>query len=176
MSTNEAQWLESRRNNTIDPLRQFLGRLNIAEFDASSYIDKHRNNVSALPNVAIAISGGGYRALLTGAGAISAFDSRSPNATDSGHLGGLLQASTYLAGLSGGGWLVGSLFVNNFTTIGALQADTSGSLWDFSRSIFAGPQKKGVSIIDSLSYYGDIEKAVSAKSSAGFNTSITDYW
>lgn len=158
-------------------MRQFLARMNITDFDALSYIERYRNNASALPNVAIAVSGGGYRALFNGGGAISAFDSRTPNSTSSGHLGGLLQLSTYLSGLSGGGWLVGTLFTNNFTTIRALQeGSSSGSYWDFSRSIFKGPDRKGLSLINTVDYFNDIQKAVLSKADAGFNTSITDYW
>ena len=175
LSADETRWLDLRRNNTIDPLRQFLGRMNITDFDASAYIQANRNNASALPNVGIAFSGGGYRALMNGAGAMAAFDDRTPNATNTGQLGGLLQASNYVAGLSGGSWLVGSIFINNFTTIGALQA-SAGSLWNFDRSIFDGPAKKGISLLNTAEYYGQIADAVTSKSLANFNTSITDYW
>lgn len=92
-------------------MKDLLGRLNITGFDASSYISDHAKNISALPNIAIALSGGGYRALLNGAGALKAFDNREENGTAPGHLGGLLQSSTYVAGLSGGSWLTGSIFV-----------------------------------------------------------------
>ena len=94
-------------------MRDLLGRINIAGFDAGAYITNNAQNVTALPNIAIAFSGGGYRAMLNGAGALQAFDSREADSTTPGHLGGLLQASTYVAGLSGGSWLVGSIFVSN---------------------------------------------------------------
>ena len=94
-------------------MRDLLGRLNITGFDASAYITNNAQNTSALPNIAIAFSGGGYRAMLNGAGALQAFDGREAEGTVPGHLGGLLQASTYVAGLSGGSWLVGSIFVRN---------------------------------------------------------------
>ena len=113
LSGNETSWLKSRRSQTIDPLRDLLGRLNISGFDAEAYITNNAENTTAIPNVAIAFSGGGYRAMLNGAGALKAFDSREANGTSSGHLGGLLQASTYVAGLSGGSWLVGSIFVSD---------------------------------------------------------------
>lgn len=160
-----------RRNYTVEPLRRFLSRVNIPDFDASEYIQSHSDDVSALPNVAIAASGGGYRALLNGGGAIAAFDDRTPNATSPGHLGGLLQLSTYLSGLSGGGWLVGSLYVNNFTTIQALQAGDLGRVWDLENAIY-----QGLSTLNTIQYYRDVSAAVSDKVEAGFNTSITDYW
>lgn len=47
-------------------MRDLLGRINISGFDADAYISDHAQNFSALPNIAIAVSGGGYRALLNG--------------------------------------------------------------------------------------------------------------
>lgn len=175
LSPNETSWLELRRNNTITPMRDLLGRLNITGFDAASYITRNAKNATALPNVAVAVSGGGYRALMTGAGAIQAFDSREDNSTAAGHLGGLLQASTYLAGLSGGSWLVGSIYVNNFTTVSTLQGNTT-STWEFQNSIFSGPAQSGIQLLNTADYFSNIEKAVSNKNSAGFPTSVTDYW
>lgn len=93
-------------------MRDLLERMNITGFDAGAYITKNSQNTTALPNIAIAFSGGGYRAMLNGAGALQAFDNREADSTTPGHLGGLLQASTYVAGLSGGSWLVGSIFVS----------------------------------------------------------------
>ena len=113
LSSNETSWLKSRRTQTVDPMRDLLGRLNISDFDARAYITNNAKNTTAMPNVAIAFSGGGYRAMLNGAGALLAFDDREANGTTAGHLGGLLQASTYVAGLSGGSWLVGSIFVSS---------------------------------------------------------------
>jgi len=141
LSPEEQQWLNLRRRNTVDPMRQLLARLNITGFDASAYISRHSNNISALPNIGIAASGGGYRALQNGAGALAAFDSRTPNSTNTGQLGGLLQSATYLAGLSGGGWLVGSIMTNNFSSVQDLMTSTpdrSGGLWQFGRSILQG--------------------------------------
>lgn len=176
LSDNETSWLEMRRNNTINPMRDLLGRLNISGFDAESYITNNAKNASALPSIAIAVSGGGYRACLTGGGAIQAFDSREVNSTAIGHLGGLLQSATYLAGLSGGGWLVGSIFVNNFTTITGLLDNNASPVWEFGNSIFEGPATGSIQILDSAEYYTGIEHEVSAKGDAGFNTSVTDYW
>ena len=155
-----------------------LNRANITGFDAGSYITSHSKNASALPNIAVAVSGGGYRALLNGAGAIAALDSRVENSTSSGHLGGLLQSSTYLAGLSGGGWLVGSLYANNFSTVTALRDNSanSSSLWEFQNSIFTGPDTGGIQTLDSVHYYDNIYEAVKGKGDAGYDTSITDYW
>ena len=176
LSRNETAWLEKRRNNTITPMKALLARLNITNFDASSYIQNHSKNASALPNIGIAVSGGGWRALLNGAGAIEAFDSRTPKSTTAGHLGGLLQSSNYLAGLSGGSWLVGSIFMNNFSTVTALRDDTSGSVWEFGNSVLQGPDHGGIQLLDTAQYYTTLVNEVDGKSHAGFETTITDIW
>jgi lysophospholipase len=154
-----------------------LTRANISGFDASSYINSVRNNASRLPNIAIAASGGGYRAMLNGAGFLAAADSRTPNSTLTGHIGGLLQSTTYLAGLSGGNWLVGSLFANNFSSVVSLRDGSPNSnIWRLDRSIIKGPDSNGISILNTATYLRDIYDAVKAKHDAGFNTSVTDYW
>ena len=119
-------------------MEDLRGRVNITGFDVKTYFSNHAKNISNLPNIAIAASGGGYRAFLNGGGAIQAFDSQEVNSTLPGHLGGLLQSTTYLAGLSGGGWLVGSIYVNNFT-ISRLLNENASSVWEFENSIFEGP-------------------------------------
>lgn len=63
------------------------------------------------PTIAIAISGGGLRSMLTGAGVLSAYDIASPEAED--ELGGILQTSSYIAGISGGLWIVMNNLLNN---------------------------------------------------------------
>ncbi|UKZ78137.1 hypothetical protein TrVFT333_005871 [Trichoderma virens FT-333] len=123
-------------------MKDVLSRANISDLDTGRYIDNLTNVGTGLPRIAIAISGGGYRALMNGAGALAAFDNRSTNATETGHLGGLLQSATYLSGLSGGSWLVGSLYVQNFTSVESIIFSTSGflsTLWQFENSIFDGP-------------------------------------
>lgn len=71
------------------------------------------------PNVGIAVSGGGFRAALYGAGTFSAFDGRNDSAVQAG-TGGVWQLATYMTGLSGGSWFVGSLAINNAPSIQAL--------------------------------------------------------
>ncbi|KAK1579232.1 lysophospholipase [Colletotrichum navitas] len=171
LSPNETAWLTSRRSAIVQPLRDFLTRANIPDFDAGAYIDGLRP--SQLPNIAIAISGGGYRALMNGAGFLAAADSRTPSSTSAGGIGGLLQSATYLAGLSGGGWLVGSLFFNNFSSVVDLQQ--SSTVWQFEHSIFTGPKDPGLSIINTAKYWKDIISQVYSKDK-GFEVSITDYW
>lgn len=174
ISPNETEWLESRRKEVTSPLREFLGRLDIAGFDASAYMDLASMNSTNIPNIGIAVSGGGYRAMLNGAGVLKAFDSRTDNSTAKGQLGGLLQSATYLSALSGGGWLVGSVFVNNFTTITDLQA--SDRTWDLRNNILEGPDVKHFQLLSTAGYWSDLVDTVHSKKHAGYDTSITDYW
>ncbi|CAL5873637.1 uncharacterized protein PFLUO_LOCUS7919 [Penicillium psychrofluorescens] len=176
LSANETSWLETRRGKTLSAMKDFFGHVQVGSFDVGSYLDKISGNSSNLPNIGIAVSGGGYRAMLNGAGAIKAFDSRTENATTSGHLGGLLQSATYVSGLSGGSWLVGSIFINNFTTISDLQTGQAGAVWQLGNSVFEGPDSGSIQLLDTAGYFKDLADAVEAKKHAGFDTSITDVW
>jgi lysophospholipase len=151
--------------------------MNISNFDATSYMNSIRNNVSALPNIGLAVSGGGYRALMNGAGFLAAADNRTNNATNRGQIGGLLQSATYVAGLSGGGWLVGSIYTNNFSSVQDLRDGSKGSsVWQFGNSIFEGPASDGIQILSTANYFSTIQDEVASKEDNGYNTSITDYW
>ena len=161
-------------------MRDFLVRANIAGFDAGAYIDRHRNNASSLPNIAISFSGGGYRALLNGAGALSAMDGRTPGAKNSGHLGGLLQSSTYVSALSGGGWLIGSIYANNFTTVQSIvDQGSKSSIWQFQNGLLKGPPTGGVKILSTADYFNNLVNTVRSKSDSragAFSSSLTDFY
>lgn len=171
LNPSERDWLTKRRAATVQPMKDFMSRANIDGFDADSYLSTQANDVANLPNIAIAVSGGGYRALMNGAGVLNGMDNRASGTTDTGGLGGLLQSATYLAGLSGGGWLVGSLFANNFTSVSDILNNTS--VWQFEDSIFTGP---GEGVVKTVEYWTDVYDQVSDKKDAGFQTSVTDYW
>ncbi|GIC90248.1 lysophospholipase Plb2 [Aspergillus udagawae] len=174
LSTAETSWLKARRNNTRDALRAFLSRVDLGSFNGSAYVDKHSANASTLPNIGIAVSGGGYRALMNGGGALQAFDNRTTNSTLKGQVGGILQSATYLSGLSGGSWLVGSIYMNNFSDVSSLR--DNGSVWQFQDSIFSGPTQSTEWGISTAKYYSQLLSAVGGKSDAGYEVSITDYW
>lgn len=165
LSKNESDWVSARHNVTDPILIDFLDRMNMTDFDASSFL----SNVSL--SIGLAFSGGGYRAMLCGAGQLSALDNRTVNATNTGHLGGLLQASTYLAGLSGGNWMVNSIVLNNFTTVQDLQGDKD--VWDLTSSIY---NPGGINIIHTASYYDKLVDDIDDKRDAGYNVSLTDIW
>ena len=122
-------------------LMDVLERVGIMGLDVRAYLQSLVDGGLILPRIGIAVSGGGYRALMNGAGAISAFDNRTANSTAPGQLGGVLQAATYLSGLSGGSWLVGSIYTQNFTTVDSIIHANEGflsELWQFNETIFEG--------------------------------------
>ncbi|EXL67312.1 phospholipase A2 [Fusarium oxysporum f. sp. conglutinans race 2 54008] len=98
LSTEETSWLELRDNSTFPALEEFLTRANLGGIDIETYLNGIVTNGTRLPRIGIAISGGGYRAMINGAGAIAAFDNRTTGSTSKGQLGGILQATTYLSG------------------------------------------------------------------------------
>uniref|UniRef100_A0A060TBV8 Lysophospholipase n=1 Tax=Blastobotrys adeninivorans TaxID=409370 RepID=A0A060TBV8_BLAAD len=167
LNSDEADWVAERRKKTLPELKEFLKRANMTDFDMNSFFSNSSNPV----NIALAFSGGGYRAMLSGAGMLAGTDKRTTNATNAGHLGGLLQSSTYLVGLSGGNWLVGSVVLNNFTSVQSLQG--SKDIWDLEHSLVA---PGGINIFKDASYWDGLKDDINAKQDAGYNTSITDIW
>ncbi|CAN6601461.1 lysophospholipase 3 [Trichomonascus vanleenenianus] len=165
ISDSEKSWVQSRQQVIKPALLDFFNRANLTDFDVNTFFS---NTTS---NIALAFSGGGYRAMLCGAGQFAALDNRTINSTNSGHLGGLVQASTYFAGLSGGNWFLNSIVLNNFTSVQALQG--SKDLWDLEHSIV---NPGGADIFSTAKYWDDIKDDVESKEDAGFNTSITDIW
>lgn len=59
VSSSERDWLHNLRSNTADALVDFFRHIDMHGFHAVGYIQKHKSNSSALPNVAIAVSGVG---------------------------------------------------------------------------------------------------------------------
>ncbi|RCI10829.1 hypothetical protein L249_5243 [Ophiocordyceps polyrhachis-furcata BCC 54312] len=200
ISPQEREWLSRRRTQTAPQIRRLLRRIDIPGFDSDGYLRRHRS----LPTIGIAVSGGGYRAMLVGAGALNAWDGRAQGSTRRGGLGGLLQSTTYLSGLSGGGWLVGSLYANNFTSVEQL-VDT----WRLETNLvgYTKTMKPFVANLAACEFVAlphlfqdnimakqknsqlfslasprikqllkEIIAAVQQKRRAGFKTSLADYW
>ncbi|KAM9923832.1 hypothetical protein OXX59_004936 [Metschnikowia pulcherrima] len=126
ISMQEAAWLRLRHVKTDAAIRRYLNRTGVeytaARFDA-------QNNSRPI-NIALAFSGGGLRAMLTGAGELAALDSRSARADEDG-LGGVLQSSSYITGLSGGSWLLSSLVYQNWPTVDEMVFENPNNVWDY---------------------------------------------
>ncbi|KAF3403553.1 Lysophospholipase 1 [Penicillium rolfsii] len=167
ISEDEMNWLKKRQDKRLKVMETFLTRMKIPNFNVTQYFAN--TQAASLPNIGISFSGGGYRALLNGAGAFAAFDERTSNSTEPGQLGGLLQSTTYVSGLSGGSWLVGTVFTNNFTTVAALLNSNASGVWEFDQSVLSGPT-------GDTGYFRQLRKTVDGKEKAGFPVSLTDYW
>ncbi|RDB16981.1 Lysophospholipase 1 [Hypsizygus marmoreus] len=141
---------------------------------------RHGYNISDFqgnfPKVGMAIPGGGLRAALYGAGCLGALDARNDSAKAAG-TGGLLQVTSYLTGLSGGSWITGSLFFNNWPTIYDMVLgngkDMDGWLLDFS---LVTPD--GINLFSDMNqaFFGSLLWSVIAKAFKGIDTSMTDPW
>lgn len=167
ISSDEKSWLKGRNEVTDENLIEFLENANMTDFDASDFIN---NKANRSLTIGLAFSGGGYRAMLAGAGQLAALDSRTDNATNAG-LGGLLQSSTYLVGLSGGNWLVGTIAMNNFTSVQDILE--GGKIWDLEHSMI---NPGGWNLVKTYKYYKGINDDLDDKRNAGFDVSLTDTW
>ncbi|EEQ37402.1 Lysophospholipase 1 [Clavispora lusitaniae] len=168
ISDDESSWVKERNKVTDKNLESFLQKADLDDFDVSSFLSNTSDGRSI--KIGIAFSGGGYRAMLAGAGELSALDNNTVGASSHG-LGGLLQSATYLVGLSGGNWLVGSLVMNNWTSVQEIVDENK--IWNLEHSIV---NYGGWNPIKAYNYYDGIYDDVKDKEDAGFELSITDTW
>ncbi|KAK7059825.1 hypothetical protein R3P38DRAFT_3168274 [Favolaschia claudopus] len=97
LSPEELIWLDARRPHVINALKSYLTLAGIPDFDVDEYISTISANKSAVPVIGQAYSGGGTRASMNALGFYQSFDSRD-NKSMAAKLGGLSQATTYVAG------------------------------------------------------------------------------
>ncbi|KAI5963120.1 uncharacterized protein KGF55_002912 [Candida pseudojiufengensis] len=163
LNPDEQSYINSRYQIAKQNLATFLNDANLKDFDVSNFLN------NANPTIGLAFSGGGYRAQLCGAGQYAALDSRT-NVVNGKGLGGILQSSSYISGLSGGAWLVGSLVSNNLISIDDLI--NQNSLWQTEHSILS----PSGNFLKDIGAYFKIGEQVHGKESAGFDVTITDIW
>lgn len=185
ISNDEAQWLKSRQKRTTKALTKFIESKNL-DVDVRSLF----SNSSRPANIAVAVSGGGYRAMLVGAGELAALDGRLE--TDS-PLAGVLDLASYLGGLSGGAWLVGLLSLQNWPLVQDIVLRNSPDIWnltlshslvDTSRILSLGWDVLTLnykSLMTHVRFWNEpagqgIQNDIVTKQEAGFHTSITDVW
>lgn len=183
ISNRERIWVEKRHKKTNKALAAYLNSVGL-EYNKSILFGDEP------PNIALALSGGGCRALLTGAGELSALDIRS---ADEGSLGGVLQSSTYLAGLSGGSWIVALLALQGFVPVSEVIYDNPYDIWNltFTRGIVNMTQAVALGMDIARKDYDDVlthmnywnypdGQGISAdleeKEKAGFNVTVVDVW
>ncbi|KAJ7092844.1 lysophospholipase [Mycena belliarum] len=134
VSAAEARYVEQKRKKVLPvAFKAYLHNVQQTGVVLPHYVKSILECEEELPTVSIATSGGGYRAAIFGAGVLNALDGRNASSAKKA-TGGLLQAATHLAGLSGGSWLVTSLAQANFPTIQNLVfggGDFGGWITDF---------------------------------------------
>ncbi|KAJ7243596.1 lysophospholipase [Mycena haematopus] len=117
ISASEARYIEGKREKVLPgAFKTYLQSVKGTGVQLPLYVEQIIESRTQLPTVGISTSGGGYHAAIFGAGVLNALDARNSSAVKKG-TGGLLQAATHLAGLSGGSWLLTSLAQANFPTM-----------------------------------------------------------
>lgn len=181
LSPKEELWLKKRDQVTSENLKKFLkytAKLNDTEFSHLLGNNNDKNstsyNSSTTIKIGLAFSGGGYRAMLAGAGQLSAMDNTTEGASKHG-LGGLLESTTYLAGLSGGNWLVGTLAMNNWTSVTKIMADKNKNtkLWNLKYPIY---DLGGLNLIKTYIVWKSFINEVKEKLDAKFQATFIDIW
>ncbi|OLL23348.1 Lysophospholipase 2 [Neolecta irregularis DAH-3] len=146
LNPEEVDWLSKMSSINEASFRSYL----------SSYPDI---NISSVPNIGIALSGGGYRSMLTSLGVLQALD-------ETPGFAGLLRTSRYITSLSGGAFAGASLATLGYPKI-------EGSLWNLSSSVFL---PFGHSTVKNIHFWRDIFHQIKLKRDLGFHVSLTDYW
>lgn len=95
----ESKWLRKRASASLPAWRGYLENVNITGLDVNKMMAYLSSNATRVPRMATVMSGGGLRALLTGAGVLNAMDMRNPDAV-AARTGGLEQLLTYIVGMS----------------------------------------------------------------------------
>ncbi|KAJ7181271.1 FabD/lysophospholipase-like protein, partial [Mycena filopes] len=156
LSAAECKWLDARRPHVVSALSSYLTLAAIPGFDVAHYISTLSADSSAVPVIGQTYSGGGSESSLSmrmsGLGFYQAFDSRYPKSI-AAKTGGLSQATTYVAGLSGGCETTMALAINDFVDVQTLVAEGAFDTSDVPTSAF---------------------ELVQLKAKAGFNLSFAD--
>ena len=163
IGADEKSYIDERYKIAKSEMTTFLKNANMSDFDVDSFMEQYN------PTIGIAFSGGGYRAMLSGAGNMKALDSR---AKEPSVLGGILQSASYMVGLSGGAWLTGSVASNDFISVD--DALDQGKLWNLKNSLLTYNGILGV--ISNAIMWTKIDIQVKLKFLFGSTISITDLY
>ena len=117
LCSREIGHLQSRSQFLRDSFAQFLKGLDLVNFDSTT-ISKLSEEP---PMIGVAISGGGYRSMLTASGVFQEMNRV-----------GLMDCVSYIAGVSGGAWLLMDLVFHGFDIEAALKG------WNFETDLLKG--------------------------------------
>ncbi|KAF9235204.1 lysophospholipase catalytic domain-containing protein [Melanogaster broomeanus] len=181
LSSSESSYVQARRSQAIPQAwTTYLANVETTNVALPSYVSSILGgNSSQTPTLGIATSGGGYRAAIFGAGVLNALDARNASSNSAG-TGGLLQSATYLAGLSGGSWLLTSLAQANFPTIQELAfgppnptvANNSWGGWNAEYNLVA----PSGNLVTDTEYITDLVDELMGKYDAGYPVTLADFW
>jgi lysophospholipase len=165
LNADEETWIHNRKRVVAGALSTYLSRANLKGFDLDSYIAGLNNSqFDAVPGIGIAISGGGFASAVMGSGVIRALDGRE-NISNAAGTGGLLQATSFFSGQSGGSWVVSAYAGTGFPLTDALVEYFQPQINRFNATINntheAAVQSIFLDVVD--------------KAKAGFNVSIADF-
>ncbi|EFP83164.2 uncharacterized protein PGTG_09117 [Puccinia graminis f. sp. tritici CRL 75-36-700-3] len=167
LGKGESDYIKDKAAQSIPLWQKYLENVKLENFNIDDFLKsaKQSGGVAALtlPNIGLALSGGGMRALCFSGSILDSFDSRNQKANEA-KVGGILQLANYAVGVSGASWLLGSWATSNFPQIQTLvpnwRLSEDNSLWDWNIAK------------DYWSHY----KTVQEKRKAGFPVSIVDAW
>lgn len=169
LSPQEQDYLNGRWSASQSALKGFISRLNLQDTNVDDLFWTDKDGTRNKINVGIAIPGGGYRAHCMGAGVLQALDARETN--KKGRLSGLLQGASHMTGVSGGAWLVGSLYLNDFPTVSSLR--NNKNIWKFTSDLV---EPGSSTYVNTLLDYANIAADLVRKAAAGFPVSLTDVY
>ncbi|KAH9810193.1 lysophospholipase catalytic domain-containing protein [Melampsora americana] len=168
LASQEEEYVASRAAQSIPIWKEYLSRVRLHDFSIEEFLKKAEAEGGkagdTLPNIGLAFSGGGARATLVGASVLNALDSRNEEASMA-RTGGVLQLSNYVAGLSGGSWLIGSWAVSNFPTLPELN-----------RTVWRLTNDNQPMDLATISRYPHFIRVAKEKKKAGFLASLVDVW
>ncbi|KAG2745339.1 lysophospholipase [Suillus brevipes Sb2] len=181
LSSSEASYIQNRKTDVLPKAwKRYLSNVLSTNPFLPEYVSSILSGASSeVPTLGIATSGGGYRAAIFGAGVLNALDARN-SSSDAAGTGGLLQAATYLSGLSGGSWFITSLAQSNFPTMqelifGPASPTVSNNSWGGWNADYDLLTPSMNPAIDG-EYYTDLADELRGKYDAGFVVTFADYW
>jgi len=181
LSSSEASYVSKRKAHVLSQAwKTYLSNVLSTNASLPNYVSSILlGHCSETPTLGISTSGGGYRASIFGAGVLNALDGRNLSSASAG-IGGLLQAATYLSGLSGGSWLLTSLAQANFPTIqdlvfGPASPTVSNNSWGGWNADYdiETPNNNSAMVTE---YYIDLVEELRGKYDAGYLVTFADFW
>ncbi|CAL1698537.1 unnamed protein product [Somion occarium] len=144
------------------------------------YVSHVLSSPNLNPTLGLAISGGGYKAATFGAAHLTMLDARNETSVKFG-TGGLLQAASYMTGLSGSAWFLTSLAQANFPTFEELIFGPSGRERHSKEPLYSGwlgqfDYFQPGNANQSLEYRNSLLSDVMGKFNAGFPVTLIDIW